>query len=60
MVERHLQSGPQLEALLVSREPVGRLGQPEEVAETVVRLCSDTSSFVTGDPMVADGGAVAQ
>jgi NAD(P)-dependent dehydrogenase (short-subunit alcohol dehydrogenase family) len=41
-------------------EPVGRLGQPEEVAETVVWLCSDTSSFITGDAIPVDGGWTAQ
>jgi NAD(P)-dependent dehydrogenase (short-subunit alcohol dehydrogenase family) len=36
------------------------LGKPEEVAETVVWLCSDAASFVTGHTMTVDGGYVAQ
>ena len=40
--------GPQLETALVATEHVGRLGTPEEVAELVVRLCTDAASFVTG------------
>ena len=41
-------------------EPVGRMGKPEEIAEAVVWLCSDASSFVTGLPMAVDGGWIAQ
>jgi NAD(P)-dependent dehydrogenase (short-subunit alcohol dehydrogenase family) len=47
-------------ALMLAREPLGRVGQPEEVAETVVWLCSDAASFVTGHAMSVDGGLVAQ
>lgn len=41
-------------------EPVGRFGQPEEIANAVVWLCSDKASFVTGHAMAVDGGFVAQ
>jgi NAD(P)-dependent dehydrogenase (short-subunit alcohol dehydrogenase family) len=41
-------------------EPVGRLGKPSEVADTVVYLCSDEASFVTGINMPVDGAFVAQ
>jgi NAD(P)-dependent dehydrogenase (short-subunit alcohol dehydrogenase family) len=47
-------------ALMLAREPIGRVGQPEEVAEAVVWLCSDATSFVTGHTMTVDGGYVAQ
>lgn len=45
---------------LEAAEPVGRMGKPEEIAEAVVWLCSEASSFVTGLPMAVDGGWIAQ
>ena len=36
--------------------PVGRIGEPEDVADVVVFLCSDLSRFVTGQNIVVDGG----
>ena len=44
---------------LDSVQPIGRRGQPEEVAATVVWLCSDAASLVTGIAMPVDGGATA-
>ena len=40
--------------------PVGRLGRPEEIANTALWLASDESSFVTGEAIVVDGGLRAQ
>jgi NAD(P)-dependent dehydrogenase (short-subunit alcohol dehydrogenase family) len=42
--------------MLASQVPLGRLGQPDEVAKAVVFLASDDSSFVTGIELFADGG----
>ena len=36
--------------------PVGRIGEPEDVADVVVFLCSDLARFVTGQNVVVDGG----
>ena len=36
--------------------PVGRIGEPEDVADVVVFLCSDLARFVTGQNIVVDGG----
>jgi len=41
-------------------EPIGRLGQPEDIADAVMWLCSDSSSFVTGDALPVEGGWTAQ
>jgi 2-keto-3-deoxy-L-fuconate dehydrogenase len=43
-------------AAFVSRQPMGRLGLPEEVAALAVYLASDESSFTTGAVHVIDGG----
>ena len=45
---------------LESRHPLGRLGQPDEIASAVLWLSSDAASFVTGHNMTVDGGYVAQ
>ena len=44
----------------IDLEPVGRFGEPEEIANAVVWLCLDEASFVTGLAMPVDGGFVAQ
>lgn len=60
MVERLTNAQPQLGEALIAAEPIGRTGRPEEIAESVVWLCSDAASFVTGHAMSVDGGYVAQ
>ena len=60
LIESALTSQPEMEAQIVARHPVGRMGRPEEIAEAVVWLCSDAASFVTGHTMTVDGGYVAQ
>jgi NAD(P)-dependent dehydrogenase (short-subunit alcohol dehydrogenase family) len=60
MVERVTGKRPDVLDKMIAAEPIGRSGQPEEIAEAVVWLCSDAASFVTGHAMAVDGGAVAQ
>jgi len=51
---------PRAKAAVETMTPMGRMGRPEEIASAVVWLCSDQASFVTGHPLVVDGGVVAQ
>jgi len=60
LVEQGILSDPGQEEQVTKRHPMGRLGKPEEIAESVVWLCSDAASFVTGHTMTVDGGYVAQ
>jgi NAD(P)-dependent dehydrogenase (short-subunit alcohol dehydrogenase family) len=60
MLQESMAIDPQVRKMILSSQPGGRLGTPEEVAEAVVWLCSDRASFVTGHSMLVDGGAVAR
>lgn len=60
MIDRFSHGEAQIQNQLVAGEPVGRLGSPEEVANAVLWLCSEGSSFVTGHSMPVDGGWTAQ
>jgi 3-oxoacyl-[acyl-carrier protein] reductase len=44
------------EALMLANTPLGRLGDPEDVAGAVRFLCSDEASFITGEVLLVDGG----
>ncbi len=60
MLTRMLGQIPDLEAKLISRVPLRRLGTAEEIAQAVIYLCSDAAAFITGHSLVMDGGIVAE
>ena len=52
-------SMPEVYAAIAGLAPMKRLAKPIEVAQAVAWLCSDASSFVTGHPLIVDGGVAA-
>jgi NAD(P)-dependent dehydrogenase (short-subunit alcohol dehydrogenase family) len=56
MMRRFIGGTPEGRDRVIGQEPVGRMGTPEEIAATVLWLCSDAASFVLGHAMVVDGG----
>ena len=54
-----LVANPEMKAIIDAMTPMNRMGRAEEVAAAVVWLCSEAASFVTGHPLVIDGGATA-
>ncbi len=60
MIDRATGNNKEAEKQFEDAEPMGRLGNPEEIADTVVYLCSDAASFITGHSIPVDGGWVAQ
>ena len=55
----NLEANAQINAALIAAHALGRLGNPEEVAELIVWLASDRASFVTGAFYPVDGGYLA-
>jgi NAD(P)-dependent dehydrogenase (short-subunit alcohol dehydrogenase family) len=62
LVETDMIAGqsPQFRESLISMHPIGRLAQPEEIANAVVWLFSDKASFVLGHTLLVDGGIVSR
>jgi NAD(P)-dependent dehydrogenase (short-subunit alcohol dehydrogenase family) len=51
---------PKVESFILSRHPIGRVAEPEEIARAVLFLASDDASFVVGQALAVDGGLTAQ
>lgn len=58
MSDRSLRA-PAARKYVLSCHPIGRLGNPMEIAEAVIWMCSDRASFMTGQSLVLDGGFLA-
>ena len=56
MMDRVTGDTPEGRQQVISQEPIGWMGKPEEIAEAVLWLCSEAASFVVGHAMVVDGG----
>ena len=56
MIERVSGGTPEGRAAMTAQEPIGRMGTPNEIAATVVWLCSEAPAFLVGHAMVVDGG----
>jgi len=51
---------PERQEFMLSRIPMGRIGDPEDIARGILYLASDESSYMTGSELVIDGGMTAQ
>ena len=60
MIDRFMEKNKVSKDAMVAGEPMGRFGEPEEIAEAAMWLCSDAASFTTGHAMLVDGGWVAR
>ena len=54
--DRVQKNDPQMFAKVLKRNPMGRLGDPQEIANAVAFLASPAASFITGSQLVVDGG----
>lgn len=54
----YLEKMPELRQKTLDAHAMGRLAEPEEIADAVVYLCSDRASFITGHDLVVDGGVM--
>lgn len=59
MIARYTGDTEEGRANIIKQEPVGRMGRPEEIAATVLFLCSEAGGFITGHALVADGAQTA-
>jgi len=60
MFDRAFEAQPEMRDQIAGAHPMGRLAEPSEVADAVLWLLSDASSFVTGNVLMVDGGMSAK
>ena len=56
MLESKWTVDPEAKGRIESRVPLSRIGKPEEIADAMIYLASDASSYMTGETIVVDGG----
>lgn len=56
MIEKLVAGNPAFRRRFTACHPIGRMGQPKEIADAIVYLFSDDSAFMTGSHMILDGG----
>lgn len=59
MVQELVDKAPTMEAKMLRVIPIGRFGQPEEIAQAILWLCSPNNAFCTGQAIQLDGGLTA-
>ena len=59
MAQGALLTDDEISKQVVAMHPIGRIGEPDEVAAPVLFLCSDDASFITGEQLLIDGGLMA-
>jgi NAD(P)-dependent dehydrogenase (short-subunit alcohol dehydrogenase family) len=60
MIDRFTQNNQDAKVQLANSAPLGRMGNPDEIATVVLWLCSDAASYVQGQAITVDGGWTAQ
>ena len=59
MLERVFEENPKFADAMIAAQPVKRLGEPSEIGDAAVYLCSDAASYITGHALPVDGGYMA-
>jgi NAD(P)-dependent dehydrogenase (short-subunit alcohol dehydrogenase family) len=55
-IASYFENNPSIREQTLAVHAMRRLGRPREIADAVAYLCSDRSSFITGDVLLVDGG----
>ena len=59
MLERIFEENPRIGEAMIAAQPIKRQGEPHEIGDAAVYLCSDAASYITGHAMPVDGGYMA-